>query len=84
MLCGRARLPEVAGIGQRAPADAAGLVGWDAEHAQQSLGDLIGGIGVVPAGLVVQHLAEAYRGAGHDDHGQVVVADSEPPGSRRC
>ena len=59
MLGGCVRLPEIAGIGQRAPADAAGLVGEDAKHAQQVLGDLIGGIGVVPARVVVQPPARA-------------------------
>jgi hypothetical protein len=37
---------EVAGLAQRGPADVVGL-GGDAEHAQQILGDLVGGLGVI-------------------------------------
>lgn len=71
---------EFAWVGQGKPADVTGLVGGNAEHAQQVLGYLIGGLGVVAAGVIVQEPAEADRGPGHDDHGQIEVADGEPAG----
>lgn len=46
-------------VGQGTLADLVGLVGGDAEGAQEVFGDLVGGLGVVAVGLGVQELAEA-------------------------
>jgi hypothetical protein len=60
---------EVAGVGQGPLADLVGLGGRDAERAEQVLGDLVGGVGVVAVGVVVQQLAEAQLGARGDYQG---------------
>ena len=53
------------------------FVGGDAEHAQQVLGDLVGGVRVVAVGLVVQELAQAQGGARDDGHSEFRVIDGE-------
>lgn len=55
-------------VGQRALADLVSLVGRQAEHAQQVLGDPVGGLGVVALAVVVQQLPEDQRGTGNDHH----------------
>ena len=48
---------KIARVGQGPLADLVGLGGRDAEHAEQVLGDLVGGLGAVAVRLVVQQLA---------------------------
>ncbi len=57
-LGGGAASGPVVRLGQGPSADFAGLVGGDAEQAQQVLGDLVGGLGIVAVGLVVQQLTK--------------------------
>ena len=46
-------------VGQGQADDPLGLPGGDAEQPEEVLGDLIGGLGVVAFGVVVEELAEA-------------------------
>lgn len=62
-------------MGKGAQADPMRFVSGDAEHAQQVLRDLVGGVGVVAVGLVVQ--AEAQGGARDDGQSEFRVIDGE-------
>ena len=68
-------------VGEGQADDPLGLPGGNAEQSEEVLGDLIGGLGVVTFGVVVEELAETGRGAGDDDERQLRVGDGEPPGT---
>jgi hypothetical protein len=59
--------------------DPLGLPGGNAEQSEEVFGDLIGGLGVVAFGVVVEQLAETEGSVRDDGHGQLRVADGEPP-----
>jgi hypothetical protein len=60
------------------------FVGGDAEHAQRVFGDVVGGLGVVAVGSVVQQLSEAERGVDDDGHRELDVVDGKASGSVSC
>jgi hypothetical protein len=66
--CGAAA-GEAVGVGQGPLVDLVGLGGRDADHAEQGLRALLGGLRVVAVRLVVQQLAEAQLGACRDRQG---------------
>lgn len=68
-------------VGEGQLDDPLGLLGGNAEQSEEVFGDLIGGLGVVAFGVVVEELAETEGSARDDGHGQLGVADGEPSGA---